>query len=240
MKKYAFPFLVTLSGLLAVYLFWTVLTVFFPETFAPQKERNIETPWPWIAFNTWSTDLPKKDTTDEPKEQKDACTKEYDPVCWDDDNAYSNACIAKSKNITIRYKWKCKTSVVSGEFSESVWSDLDRDKTEVGSLSLYDTGSYHHYKNAALKYSFAIPKFAWYQGHGVRDGASHTMAISLSASGVTDFSAAEVKVYLFKKTPANPPKWESVSVSGWIVYIDGDSSQPKVKKIIDTVKESVE
>jgi hypothetical protein len=48
-----------------------------------------------------------------------------------------------------------------------------------------------------------MPRYVHYQGMGARDGAIHSMAIGLSASGISTYDTAEVQVLFFKKIPPN-------------------------------------
>ncbi len=98
-----------------------------------------------------------------------------------------------------------------------------------------DTGSYHIYENKSFKYSFALPKYTYYQGLGARDGASHALAISLTASGVEDMSTSEVKVYFYKTPPATLPTGKEATLASGVLYIDGDMTNPKIAKIIETI-----
>lgn len=61
------------------------------------------------------------------------------------------------------------------------------------------------YENKSFNYSFALPKYTYYQGLGARDGASHALAIALTASGVEDVGTADVRVYFYKTSPTTPP-----------------------------------
>ena len=51
----------------------------------------------------------------------------------------------------------------------------------------FDTGSYQIYSNKSLGYTLALPKSVYFQGYGARDGSSHSLAISLTASGTDTF-----------------------------------------------------
>ena len=51
----------------------------------------------------------------------------------------------------------------------------------------FDTGSYQIYSNRSLGYTLALPKSVYFQGYGARDGSSHSLAISLTASGTDTF-----------------------------------------------------
>jgi len=105
-----------------------------------------------------------------------------------------------------------------------------------GSLALYNTGSYHIYHNESLDYSFAMPNYSYYQGYGARDGALHTMAIALTASGIENIEDAPVQVYFYKKTPTNPPSDNSVVTPHGVVYVVASGAiDAKTQRIIDTV-----
>jgi hypothetical protein len=107
---------------------------------------------------------------------------------------------------------------------------------------LYSTGSYHLYSNAALEYGFAIPKYSYYSGAGAQDGASHTMSIGVTASGILDFPTAQVQVWYFKKIPANPPSTSFANTKNGVIYVKNNDTtgNAKIEKIVTTVLESAE
>ncbi len=86
-----------------------------------------------------------------------------------------------------------------------------------------------------------MPNYSYYMGYGARDGALHTMAIALTASGIENFEDAPVRVYFYRSNPTNPPSDLSVVVPNGVVYIatSGDIDA-RMKRIIDTIEESVE
>ncbi len=63
---------------------------------------------------------------------------------------------------------------------------------------IFDTGSYLIYTNSSVGYELALPKYAYYQGYGARDGATHSLAISLTNSGAEVFDTSDVRVYYYR------------------------------------------
>lgn len=49
------------------------------------------------------------------------------------------------------------------------------------------TNSNHLYENQSFQYGYELPKYTYYRGYGARDGADHSVAVSLTASGVETF-----------------------------------------------------
>lgn len=104
---------------------------------------------------------------------------------------------------------------------------------------IFDTGSYHIYANNSLNYGFALPKYTYYQGYGVRDSAAHTMAVSLTATGIDTFDTADVRIWYYRKLPADTTGKKVINLlDGGIVLIAGDEANPRVAKIIETIEQS--
>ena len=52
------------------------------------------------------------------------CTEEYAPVCWEDNNTYSNTCVAeKQNNVSVKHTWICKNEENTEEWNvgENLW-----------------------------------------------------------------------------------------------------------------------
>lgn len=107
--------------------------------------------------------------------------------------------------------------------------------TNTGSYS--DTGSYQIYKNINYHYTLSLPKYAYYQGTRGTDGATHMLAVGLSATGVSDFSSAPVRVYYFAGANAqgSVTGQEKSLEKGTLVIQDDGSKDPKIQKIIETI-----
>jgi hypothetical protein len=105
---------------------------------------------------------------------------------------------------------------------------------------VFESGAYQLYANSSIGYSFAMPKYAYYASAGSHDGATHTMAIATTASGVTDFATAPVQVWFYRTPPANAPSSQSIQSEKGIFYIRNNDStgNAKVTTIIQTVIES--
>jgi hypothetical protein len=82
-----------------------------------------------------------------------------------------------------------------------------------------------------------MPRYVHYAGAGARDGASHTVAIATSASGVTDFAIAPVQVWFYSSIPLNPPSSQSATLTNGTLYIRNNDTTGNVKisKIVETV-----
>lgn len=195
-------------------------------------------------------------TTDSSEKKTDACEDIYSPVCGSDGQTYKNLCRAQNAQVTVQHSGACQAKKTtntgstqnssentnSSSSTTTILPSENEEATSTGKLGNYDEKKYHLYSNEAVGYSFAFPKNTSYQGYGPRDGATHTLAISTSGSGAENFESADVKVYYYKKTPANPPaSSQAITLeNGSTVYVSSDNtSDAKVQNIVKTITESV-
>ncbi len=198
----------------------------------------------------------KKDGEDEdtmPSNQG-ICTREYMPVCGKDNKTYSNGCTARSEGVEIAYTGAChgySNDDQDAPETPASWDAASSTSLANEGLASFSTGSYHIYKNEWLKYGVALPKYTYYQGFGSQDGATHTLGVALTSSGLESFWTAEVRVYFYnnKLLPElkNESKYEDqatgktyVNLSGSTLVIEWDRSVPKVANIMDTILQSAE
>ena len=85
-----------------------------------------------------------------------------------------------------------------------------------------------------------MPKYAYYSGARTQNGATHTMMIATTATGVTDFATAPVQVWFYRKVPATPPSPQSVTTEKGILYIKNNDTtgSAKIGKIVETILQS--
>lgn len=136
------------------------------------------------------------------------------------------------------------TNMVLGGVSSSETGELINEYSMMlsssGGFDAYSTGSYHHYVNEHLRYAFAMPNYSYYQGYGAQDGAQHTMAIALTASGIEQFSEAPVQVFFYKKAPTIVPSTQSVTLADEsVVYVRTQAElTEREQRIVHTILES--
>ena len=196
---------------------------------APQNNLWSDTIPAWTTVSTWDTVPNLVTQTSQKTDSNTTCVSDYAPVCGANGRTYSNTCMANKAKTIVAYEGDCKQQTTENIQPTEV-------SIATGWTLVFDTGSYQIYTNTV--YSFALPKYAYYSGFGAQGEASHTVAVGLTSTGTDAFATADVRIYFFKTIPANPPEGKQVSVAKGILYIAGDSSNPKVAKIIDTIEAS--
>lgn len=222
------PFLITL------FVTWWVLAIALygfkiPFYLWDASDRPIED----TSWTPREIELVKDEIIPPPSEPQKMCTMEYAPVCGDDKRDYSNACMAESAWVGVAYTGSCRPDALTSPLPSIIATE-----TVSSEEKIFDTGSYQIYENKSFGYSVAMPKFAWYQWLGARDGSSHALAVGLSSTGAEDTNA-DVVVYFYKTSPANPPLGsQQIILANGSVYIVKNGSGPKVDQIIETIQAS--
>ena len=135
-----------------------------------------------------------------------SCSEQESLVCGKDGKTYTNACFAKVARIEVQKLGACdEASELLSDTGVIERSELLQDasvlSTEHDPSLLTNTGKYRVYVNEKIGYRLALPKSVFYQGFGAKDGAVHTIGVSLTQSGVENFDTSEVRVWYYKKAP---------------------------------------
>lgn len=199
------------------------------------------------------------------KDQEDiiTCNTKYEPVCADDNQIYSNSCLANAAGTTVTGTWKCEglinTITNHGNTPNTTSQEVENQKKEEVENSNtsesntpqitaenieehFPSNKHHQYKNPRLHYGFAMPNYSYYQGYGAVHGAEHTMAIALDETGISNLEKAPVQVYYFSKLPKeNLPSGKAIKLKNGntVIVVTQDNSNPKIQKISDTIINSL-
>lgn len=109
---------------------------------------------------------------------------------------------------------------------------------------------YVAYDNTAIGYGFDMPRNSYYQGFGARDGATHTVAVSVG-TGVTTYEDATIRVLYYNSVLA-PLSSSSVDMvkdaaTGRIyvrldgnktVVVEGDTDSSVAKALAESVRKA--
>ena len=197
--------------------------------------------------------------TDSSEKKTDACEDIYSPVCGSDGQTYENLCRAQNAQVTVQHSGACQakkttstgstqnsskntnsSSSTSSSSTTTILPSENEGATSTGKLGNYDEKKYHLYSNEAVGYSFAFPKNTSYHilhwGRWCRKPWWRCNTLGMP------FESADVKVYYYKKTPANPPtSSQAITLeNGSTVYVSSDNtSDAKVQNIVKTITESV-
>jgi hypothetical protein len=146
--------------------------------------------------------------------------------------------MAHMAHTIVAYDGTCMTPSTTAGVSSGVTST----GSMVSPKKVYATGSSLLYTNKGAGYTIALPKYSYYAGGGARDGAVHSLAVSMTSTGTSDFATAEVQVWFYPVAPANPPSTRSTQTSRGVIYVANNSSSvnPKVEQIIQSIFESAE
>lgn len=177
------------------------------------------------------------------------CTREYEPVCGEDNQTYGNKCVAESQNIKIKHQWECEAKEVE-KIEEKNISKTEENSKNIEKITLTSTGitekflngKYHIYENKWLNYGFAMPNYSYYQGIIPVNWSAHTMLVGLDENWIANFESAQIKILLYKKELEKTPENAiTITTKDWnkIYIISEKSDNPKLQNIITAISESI-